>query len=155
MTNHKKENATTIESKYTQLAEILDRISDGFVALDKNWCYIYVNKKAGEILDRNPNEMIGKNMWDEFPALKEEPLDLYNAYMQASKEQKTISIEKYYAPLINGLIPSYILRQTGISIYFKDITNKKRSEAASMNCIQENGCSHSVLAKSVTGDGIF
>jgi hypothetical protein len=26
-----------------------------------------MNKKAGEILERNPEEMIGKHVWTEFP----------------------------------------------------------------------------------------
>jgi hypothetical protein len=48
------------------LINTFDRISDAFVALDTNWCYTYI-KKAGEILERNPEEMIGKHVWTEFP----------------------------------------------------------------------------------------
>ena len=29
--------------------ETLERVSDAFVSLDTNWCYTYMNKKAGEI----------------------------------------------------------------------------------------------------------
>ena len=49
------------------LSEILDRITDGFIALDKNWHYTYMNKRAGEILNRDPQQMIGKHIWTEFP----------------------------------------------------------------------------------------
>jgi PAS domain-containing protein len=48
------------------LINTFDRISDAFVALDTNWCYTYMNKKAGEILERNPEEMIGSTFGRSF-----------------------------------------------------------------------------------------
>jgi PAS domain-containing protein len=32
------------------ITDIFERITDAFVVLDNNWCYTYMNKKAGEIL---------------------------------------------------------------------------------------------------------
>ncbi len=32
--------------------EILERVSDAFVALDRGWRYVYVNGKAGELFGR-------------------------------------------------------------------------------------------------------
>ena len=49
------------------LTDVFERITDAFVALDINWCYTYVNKKAGEIFYRSPAQMIGKHIWTEFP----------------------------------------------------------------------------------------
>jgi len=39
-----------------------ERITDAFVALDTNWCYTFMNKKAGEIFGRDPGSMIGKHI---------------------------------------------------------------------------------------------
>jgi PAS fold. len=78
-----------IEKKLaSQLETTLNNISDGFVSLDKNWCYTYVNVKAGEFLGRNPESLIGKHIWTEFP----EGVDLpfYKAYYKAVETQKTI-----------------------------------------------------------------
>ena len=36
------------------LYDFLEHISDGFVALDKNWCYVYVNRRGAEMLGRRP-----------------------------------------------------------------------------------------------------
>lgn len=33
---------------------ILERITEAFVALDANWCFTYMNKKAGEIFNTDP-----------------------------------------------------------------------------------------------------
>src|SRR4029077_17467757 len=74
----------------------IERVSDAFVALDKNWCYTYMNKRAGEIFNRDPKKMIGKHIWTEFPEGIDQPF--YKAYYQAMEEQKYIHLEKYYQP---------------------------------------------------------
>ncbi|HLG33667.1 MAG TPA: PAS domain S-box protein [Bacteroidia bacterium] len=108
------------------LSEILDRITDGFIALDKNWCYTYMNKRAGEILNRDPQQMIGKHIWTEFPEGIGQPF--HKAYEQAMTEQKYIFLEEYYPPLDrwfeNHIYPS----PNGVSVYFRCITEKKKQE---------------------------
>ncbi|PJB16511.1 MAG: hybrid sensor histidine kinase/response regulator, partial [Flavobacteriales bacterium CG_4_9_14_3_um_filter_32_8] len=71
-----------------QHTEILERINYAFVALDKNWCYTYMNKKAGEIFNRNPQDMIGKHIWTELPEGIGQPF--YKEYYRAMADQKYI-----------------------------------------------------------------
>ncbi|HLP21994.1 MAG TPA: PAS domain S-box protein, partial [Chitinophagales bacterium] len=108
------------------LSNILNRISDGFVALDNNWCYTYVNKVAGQLLNQPPESLLGKNMWDLFPEGKQTPF--YQIYLNAMEKQEACRIEEYFTPwdvwLENHLYPS----PNGISIYFSDITQKKKAE---------------------------
>lgn len=114
--------------------EILERISDAFVALDKDWCYTYMNKKAGEIFQRDPQEMIGKHIWTEFPEGVGQPF--YKAYYEAMAEQEYIYLEEYFAPweiwFENHIYPS----PEGLSIYFRDITERKNAERLN-NLIQK------------------
>lgn len=127
---------SAIKNQENHLTEILDRISDGFVALDKNWCFTYINKKAAEIVGRDPDEMLGKNMWEEFPALKENPSGIQDAYQQSMKDQKSIAVETYYEPF-GKWFETYIYPAAGgLTIYFKDITNKKKTEDG-INKIQQ------------------
>ncbi len=107
------------------LTDVFERITDAFVALDTNWCYTYMNKKAGEIFQRNPADMIGKHIWTEFP----EGIDQsYKAYHNAMEQQQYIHLEEYYSPynrwFENHIYPS----PNGISIFFRDITEKKVME---------------------------
>ncbi len=106
------------------LKSILERITDAFVALDKNWCYTYMNKKAGEIFNRQPEQMIGKHIWTEFPEGIGQPF--YKAYHKAMAEQQYIYLEEYYTPydkwFENHIYPS----PEGLSIYFRDITHTKK-----------------------------
>ena len=104
----------------------LENMSDGFVSLDKNWKYTYVNKKAGVMLGRKPEDLVGKHIWTEFPEGIGQPF--YKNYYKAVETQDTISFEDYYKPwnrwYENRLIPS----EKGLSIFFHDITERKQAE---------------------------
>lgn len=106
--------------------EIFDRITESIVALDENWCYTYVNKQAGEIFQRKPQELIGKHIWTEFPEGIDQPF--YKAYYKAFTTQEYICLEEYYKPydkwFSNHIYPS----PNGLSIYFSDITIRKKAD---------------------------
>lgn len=108
------------------ITDVFERITDAFVALDKNWCYTYMNKKAGEIFNRDPAKMTGKHIWTEFPEGIDQPF--YKAYYRAMETQQYIYLEEYYAPydlwFENHIYPS----PEGLSIFFRDITEKKKTE---------------------------
>src|ERR1700739_3211362 len=53
-----------------KFGKILESIADGFVALDKNWRFTYINGVAEKLLGKNHSELIGKDMWEIFPAPK-------------------------------------------------------------------------------------
>ena len=109
-----------------QHTEILERINYAFVALDKNWCLTYTNKTATVLLNRNSDELIGKNIWELFP--ERIALPLHKAFLEAIETQQYIFLEEYYPPsnkwFENHIYPS----PEGLSIYFRDITEKKKEE---------------------------
>jgi PAS domain S-box-containing protein len=106
--------------------DIFERVSDAFVALDKNWRYTYVNDKAAQLFGRQPQDLIGKNIWTEFPEGVGQPFHL--AYERAMREQVYVQIEEYYPPydrwFENRIYPS----PEGLSIFFTDITARKLAE---------------------------
>lgn len=109
-----------------KLADIFERITDGFVSLDRDWRYTYVNQKAAQIFGRQRADLIGKNIWTEFPEGTAQPF--YKAYYKAVDEQAPIHLEEYYPPydrwLENRIYPS----KDGLSIFFQDITERKQAE---------------------------
>jgi PAS domain S-box-containing protein len=109
-------------------ANILDRVSDAFVALDKNWHYIYVNQQAASLFGRRPEDLIGRHIWTEFPEGRGQPFHL--AYEKAMAEQIFIQMENYYEPwnrwFENRIYPS----PEGLSIFFNEITERKLAEQA-------------------------
>jgi PAS domain-containing protein len=49
-----------------KIVEILERISDAFYAVDRQWRIVYVNRRDQQLCSRCQEELLGKNMWDEF-----------------------------------------------------------------------------------------
>ena len=105
---------------------VFDRITDAYVALDKDWRYTYLNAKACEFLGRRKEDLIGKNIWNEFPEGVDQPF--HGAYEKAMAEQQPVFIEAFYAPykrwFENRIYPS----ADGLTIYFRDITERKQIE---------------------------
>lgn len=115
-----------VQQKTAEIQDIFERVSDGFVSLDSNWRYTYVNKKAQQMLNRTAASLIGKNIWEEFPDFV---VDKFRStYFLAMESQQYQSLEEYYAPfdlwLENRIYPS----PTGLSIYFKDVTERKKAD---------------------------
>ncbi len=121
-----KETLDQIQNTQNLLSSALLNTQDGFVILDFNSNYLYVNKKAEELLGKDAHELIGKNLWTEFPE-KEGDL-FYDKYQIAVKTRKPISFENYFEPwnrwFENRIIPS----NEGILIFFHETTHKKDTE---------------------------
>ena len=52
------------------LSEIIESIKDGgfFYLLDRNWCFIFVNRRMADYLGVRPEKAcIGENFWEKFP----------------------------------------------------------------------------------------
>ena len=111
------------EEKYRLLIE---RISDGFIALDKDFRYTYANKKIGEMTGLSTEFLIGKIVWDIFPEAVGS--ETYKAFNLALKEQKYIYNVDYYEQLNlwqeNHIYPS----PDGLSIFIRDISERKKAE---------------------------
>ena len=86
------EKAGKNRRKTTNLAqanEILESISDGFYALDRDWRFIYVNKRAASNLGLEPQDIIGQNIWEKFPQIIGPEHEIhYRKAMQEGKSQE-------------------------------------------------------------------
>jgi PAS domain S-box-containing protein len=132
---------TENEEKYRTLIE---RVSDGFIALDDQWRFVYVNKKAEQLFERPPGTLTGKKIWDEFPESVGEPF--YHAYVTAMETQQNAYL-KAYSVAIDRWIVSYIYPSpTGLSVYFGDITEQRKAE----NKIRESEEKYRVLVERIT-----
>jgi PAS domain S-box-containing protein len=115
-----------VRLKTAELNSFFERITDAFVAFDNNWCYTYMNMKAGEIFNCDPANVIGKHIFTEFTDGIGQIF--YKAYCRAMDEQRYIHVEEYYPPygcwFENYIYPS----ADGLSVFFRDITERKKSE---------------------------
>ncbi|PJJ84882.1 PAS domain-containing sensor histidine kinase [Mucilaginibacter auburnensis] len=115
-----------IERKTEQITNILESIGEGFIALDRNFNYTYANKRLGQMLERNPADLLGKNIWDVYPDIVNSKT--YDALVKAMTERTHVTNEDYYAPLNLWHEVDIYPAAEGLSIFIRDISERKLAE---------------------------
>ncbi len=123
-----KQVEAKLRSTDEQIVNFLEGMSDAFFALDTQWRFSYVNYKAAQYLQRSPEELFGKNFWEEFPGLVNSVF--YDQYHKAVAKQMGVIFEKYYRPLKVWWEVRVFPSRDGISVFFHDITTRKKMESA-------------------------
>jgi PAS domain S-box-containing protein len=106
--------------------EVLERITDGFYALDREWRFTYVNDAAERMLDRPREELLGVSVWEAFPPAVETVI--YDGYHRAMAEGGVTTIDIFYEPLDTWFEGRAYPSPNGLSVFFQDVTEQKRLE---------------------------
>ncbi|TSD67068.1 PAS domain S-box protein [Inquilinus sp. KBS0705] len=122
----KAQLAEAVTASLQERNTILESIGDAFFAVDNNWMVTYWNKVAESVLIKTKNEVLNKNLWDVFPTTINSKS--YIEYHNAIKTKKATHFEDYYDQLNKWYEISAYPAATGLSVYFKDITDRKLSE---------------------------
>ena len=115
-----------LREAYQHTAGILESITDAFYALDRQWRFTYLNAQAERLLFRPRAELLGKNIWEEFPG--SEDADFYGRVHQAAAQQTALTFEEFYAPLSAWFDVRVYPSLEGLAVYFHDISDRKRNE---------------------------
>jgi PAS domain S-box-containing protein len=112
-----------------QAAAFLESITDGFLALDREWRFTHVNVEAERINGIRREDQIGKSQWELFPATRGTVLE--SEWRRAVAEGVPVEFEFYYEPwgawFLNRAYPT---KDGGLTVFYRDITARKRSEEA-------------------------
>ena len=106
---------------------ILDSITDAFIVLDKDWRFTYVNRQAEQVfepLKHSRSNLLGRNFWEVFPDLLGTPVE--HAFRRATAGRVKEEFEIFYPPLNAWFELRVYPAADGLSIYFLDITDRKR-----------------------------
>lgn len=122
----RKKAELALEFSLTEKREILESIGDAFFAVDKNWTVTYWNNMAASLTDMPLNQVLGTNIWDAFPnALGSVS---YKNYHLAIETNEIREFEQFYAHNDKWFGISVYPSNQGLSVYFKDITERKLSD---------------------------
>lgn len=105
---------------------ILESISDAFYAVDDEWTITYFNREAENMLEVQASEVVGQNIWEIFPGAAE--TELYDHYKNVIENKEPLTFEYFYPPQEIWYDISAYPAEKGISVYFKDITDRKREQ---------------------------
>jgi PAS domain-containing protein len=82
----------------------------------------YWNHKAETVLGKPKKEVLAHNLWDVFSDSIDS--ESYKKYHQAIENREVVRFEDYYPPLDKWYEISAFPSDSGLSVYFKDITER-------------------------------
>ncbi len=116
------------EAARDRAVNVLESITDGFIALDRDWRITQVNTEAERLNGMRREEMLGKNHWELFPGAV--GTEIHRELLRAAAERVPVDFENYYAPWRRWFhIRAFPSADNSLSVFYEDITARKTAEA--------------------------
>lgn len=116
-----------LESSTLKTNKIMEGISDGFYALDRDWKFTFVNKKLKIAISEKNRELLGKSIWEVFPQV----IDTlsYDKMLEAMSQNQSVHWEAggFARPDQNHEYHAYPYKE-GLTVFFRDISELKRQQ---------------------------
>ncbi|WP_255681335.1 PAS domain-containing protein [Natrinema sp. SYSU A 869] len=109
-----------------ELDEVYERVTDAFFAADTDLRFTHLNDRAEELLGTTEGNVYGEYMRDSFPEFTERSFK--EQYERAMMTQEPVSFEEYSDTADAWFEVRAYPSDTGLSIYFTDITERKGRE---------------------------
>ena len=111
----------------SNLQSVLDSITDGLLMLDKDWRYTYFNEQGAQMIGIPRETLIGACVWELFPHAQKSKF--YECYHQAVETRQPTHFEEFYPEPLNKWLECHCYpTPTGLSVYFRDISERKLAE---------------------------
>ncbi len=123
----RKQAEEAVQQAHDRLSAVLESITDAFFSLDRDFRLTYVNREAEKIFRKTRQEMLGMNLWELFPEAAGSRFQ--REYERAMAENTTAHFEEFYPPFNQWYSVHAYPSSVGLSVYFEDITERKRAEA--------------------------
>jgi diguanylate cyclase (GGDEF)-like protein/PAS domain S-box-containing protein len=107
---------------------MLENIGDAFFAVDRDWRIIYANRKAASFVDIEIGDALGLPLLEVAPAL--EGSSLMDCYRRAMASGQPGIVEACWGPTGDWVEARAYPTPDGLSVYFHDITEKRRATEA-------------------------
>jgi PAS domain S-box-containing protein len=112
-----------------RLESVLESITDGLCVLDRDLTYVYFNENGARLVGLRPEQIVGTRVGDTFAENKTNMVG--QMYRQSLATGLPVHVEEYsVAPLDKWFESNCYPSPNGLTVYFRDITERKRTEEA-------------------------
>jgi PAS domain S-box-containing protein len=113
-----------------QLDQVLDTTTDGVASVDRDYRFVYLNRRAREILAPT-GTVLGRSLWECFPQMVYANSPYVENCRRAMEEGKPGAFEAFYPEPLNIWMQVNVQpAKEGVVIYLRDITWRKRAESS-------------------------
>ena len=125
------EGSLKVARERARVTEILESMGDAFFALDQEFRFILVNSNQERVSSRPRSELLGRILWEVFPEAAKGTSKYWTEYHRCMEERAPVQFVEYYQPLdLWTGVRAYPTPEGGIAVFFRDISEEKRSEEA-------------------------
>jgi PAS domain S-box-containing protein len=122
----RKNMEVILEKNNHKINEILNSIQDDFYVLDKNWNFIYASRVFTSKIGMEPEDFIGKNIWEMFP---KHIGTIFEKNLRTSMEKREIIRFEIGGKYTDAWYTMTVFpSEEGITVLGNDITVRKRIE---------------------------
>lgn len=122
------ENA--LQESRQQTVTIVESITDAFFTLNHRWQFTYINGQAVKLFERSfdsTSELLGKNVWDEFPEWVGSVS--FEEFHKAARDKISVSFERFCPQRNRWYEVRAYPSPEGLGVYYHDIHARKQAEA--------------------------
>ncbi|HEX2863287.1 MAG TPA: PAS domain-containing protein, partial [Deinococcales bacterium] len=110
-----------------RLERVLESMGDANFTLDEDYRFTYLNSNAARALHTKAAELLGRQIWEAYPALLGTELEA--RYRQVMDQGGAANFEWHSEPLQAWLEIRAARTDTGLSVFFRDVTESRRLQA--------------------------
>lgn len=114
-----------VKKQNREMQDMLERMTDCFFAMDDEWRIIYANTQCGRTLGLNIEDYLSRSLWECFPDMV--GTIFYEEYKKAMQQKVSVHFTAYLHTFNNWLEVHAYPSDTGLSVFFRDISQEKRS----------------------------
>lgn len=120
-------DVTTELAAEARVTRVLEAMPAGFYSLDAGWRFVHVNAEAERLLGHSRDELLGRVIWEAFPAAVNSVFE--ESYRRAAATGEPVAFDAHYPAPLDGW---YELRAwptpDGLSVYFIEVTARRQAQ---------------------------
>lgn len=118
------------DNALAQRNEVFNRVTDGFLAVNAEQYLTYVNHQAAALIEpgMDPQAMVGRLVWDLIPGAV--GTRYAEGFFSAMADGRSAVVEDWFEPWQRWIEGRIYPSSRGASVYFTDISERKRAELA-------------------------
>jgi serine phosphatase RsbU (regulator of sigma subunit)/PAS domain-containing protein len=119
-------DTSDVHESAERTTRVLESMPSGFLSMDTEWRFTLINAAAEQLLGSPRGDLLGRSLWEAFPETAGNEFEA--AYRAAVATGIPRTLEAYYpAPLDTWFEILCWPNPDGLSLYFADVTDRRRS----------------------------
>lgn len=112
------------------MIQALDALDDSIIVLSSEWDCLYANRAGLLRLNLHSEDIVGKNLWQQFPNLLGTPFEI--ACRKTAEDGRPREVEDYYGDKGVWYRSKIMSSDLGIILQVEDVTELKKTIATNL-----------------------